>query len=73
MRWAKGQVHMQTMQYFFVIGYPLMRLLGIGNNMTEVAHSMLACTRDGYAPDGRPRFAINARDISHLANSLNAH
>ena len=30
--------------------------------MTEVAHSMLTCTRDGY-----PQFAINPRDITKLA------
>jgi hypothetical protein len=39
-----------------------MRLCGLANNMTEVAHSMLACTRDGY-----PQFAINPRDITKLA------
>jgi len=29
--------------------------------MTEVAHSMLACTRDGYK-----QFVINPRDITKL-------
>ncbi len=62
MRWAKGQVRMQKMQYAFFVFYPLMRLCGLANNMTEVARSMLACTRDGYA-----RFAINPRDITRLA------
>jgi len=27
MKWAKGQKHIQTMQYFFLPLYPLMRLL----------------------------------------------
>jgi len=43
----------------------LMRLCGLANNMTEVAHSMLTCTRDGY-----PQFAINPRDITKLAKQL---
>lgn len=62
MRWAKGQVRMQKMQYAFFVFYPLMRLCGLANNMTEVALSMLACTRDGYA-----QFAVNPRDITRLA------
>ena len=62
MRWAKGQVRMQKMQYAFLVFYPLMRLCGLANSMTEVALSMLACTRDGYA-----QFAINPRDITRLA------
>ena len=65
MRWAKGQVRMQKMQYAFFVFYPLMRLCGLANNMTEVALSMLACTRDGYA-----HFAINPRDITKLAKKI---
>jgi len=65
MRWAKGQVRMQKMQYAFFVFYPLMRLCGLANNMTEVALSMLACTRDGYT-----QFAINPRDITRLAKSF---
>lgn len=65
MRWAKGQVRMQKMQYAFFVFYPLMRLCGLANNMTEVALSMLACSRDGYA-----QFAINPRDITRLAKSF---
>ncbi len=65
MRWAKGQVRMQKMQYAFFVFYPLMRLCGLANNMTEVALSMLACTRDGYA-----QFAVNPRDITRLAKSF---
>lgn len=62
MRWAKGQVRMQKMQYAFVSGYPLMRICGLANNMTEVAHAMLVCTTKGYK-----NFAINACDIINLA------
>ena len=62
MRWAKGQRRIQTMQYFFIPFYPIMRLFGGGNSMTEVAHSMLVCTRDGFA---KP--AVTARDIVRLA------
>lgn len=65
MRWAKGQVRMQKMQYAFFVFYPLMRLCGLANNMTEVALSMLACTRDGYT-----QFAVNPRDITRLAKSF---
>ncbi len=67
MRWANGQrgTKMQRMQYAYICFYPLMRLCGLANNMTEVAHSMLACTRDGY-----PHYAINPRDITKLAKQL---
>lgn len=67
MRWAKGQrgTRMQRMQYAYICLYPLMRLCGLANNMTEVAHSMLACTRDGY-----PQFVINPRDITKLAKNI---
>jgi len=63
MRWAKGQrgTKMQRMQYAYICFYPLMRLCGLANNMTEVAHSMLACTRDRYK-----QFVINPRDITKL-------
>lgn len=67
MRWAKGQrgSRMQKMQYAYIMFYPLMYLCGLANNMTEVAHSMLACTRDGY-----PQFVINPRDITKLAKQI---
>ncbi|MBQ8939160.1 MAG: hypothetical protein IJ047_02945 [Paludibacteraceae bacterium] len=63
MRWAKGQrgTKMQRMQYAYICFYPMMRLCGLANNMTEVAHSMLACTRDGYKQS-----VINPRDITKL-------
>jgi len=66
MRWSKGQKRIQKMQYAFLLFYPLMRLCGLANTMTEVAHSMLACTREGY-----PEFAITPRDITRSAKSQN--
>ena len=62
MRWAKGQKHIQTMQYFFLPFYPLFRLMGQGNNMKEIALSQLVLARDG-----NPKFAINPKDIIELA------
>ena len=62
MRWAKGQRRIQSIQYFFIPFYPIARLLGGANSMTQVAHSMLTCTRDGY-----PKFAITACDIVRLS------
>jgi len=62
MRWAKGQRRIQSMQYFFIPFYPIARLLGGANSMTQVARSMLTCTRDGFS---KP--AVNARDIVRLA------
>jgi uncharacterized protein YbjT (DUF2867 family) len=62
MRWAKGQKHIQTMQYFFLPFYPLFRLMGQGNSMKEIALSQLVLARDGY-----PKFAVNPKDIIELA------
>ena len=62
MKWAKGQKHIQTMQYFFLPLYPLIRLMGQGNSMKEIALSMLTLTRDGY-----DKFAISPKDITKLA------
>ena len=74
MRWAKGQrgTKMQRMQYAYICFYPLMRLCSLANNMTEVAHSMLACTRDGYTParpscSGTSTVVITPRDITRRA------
>ena len=62
MKWAKGQKHIQTMQYFFLPFYPLFRLMGQGNSMKEIALSQLVLARDGYE-----KFAIDPRDIIKLA------
>ena len=62
MKWAKGQKHIQTMQYAFIPFYPIIRLLGQGNSMREVAVSQLVLTRDGY-----DKFAISPKDSVKLA------
>ena len=62
MKWAKGQKHIQTMQYFFLPLYPLMRLMNQANSMKEIALSMLTLVRDGY-----DKFAIGPKDIVKLA------
>ena len=65
MKWAKGQNHIQTMQYFFLPLYPLLRLLGQANSMKEIALSQLTLTRDGYN-----KFAIDPKDITKLAKKF---
>ena len=62
MRWAKGQRHIQKMQYLYILFYPIVRLMGQCNNMKEIALSQLVLARDGY-----PKFAINPKDIIELA------
>ena len=62
MKWAKGQKHIQTMQYFFLPFYPLFRLLRQGNSMKEIALSMLTLVRDGH-----DKLAITPKDIIELA------
>lgn len=65
MKWAKGQKHIQTMQYFFLPFYPVLRLLGQANNMREIALSQLALVRDGFE-----KFAVSPKDISSLAKKF---
>ena len=65
MKWAKGQKRIQTMQYFFLPFYPVLRLLGQANNMREIALSQLALARDGYE-----KFALSPKDISSLAEKF---
>ena len=65
MRWAKGQKRIQAMQYLFLPFYPLFRLMGQGNNMKEIALSMLTLTWKGY-----PQFAVNPKDITKLAREF---
>lgn len=62
MLWAKGQRHIQAMQYIFLPFYPLLRLMGQANSMREVALAQLVLTRDGY-----DQFAIAPKDIKILA------
>lgn len=65
MSWAKGQKHIQAVQYLFIAFYPLMRMFGQGNSLREVAHSMIVCSRDGYL-----KTAIEGKDITALAKQL---
>jgi len=65
MKWSKGQKHIQTMQYFFLPFYPVLRLLGQANNMREIARSQLALVRDGFE-----KFAVSPKDISSLAKKF---
>lgn len=62
MKWAKGQKHIQTMQYFFLPFYPVLRLFGQANSMKEIALSQLALVRYGFE-----KYAISPKDISSLA------
>ncbi|MBR1798469.1 MAG: NAD-dependent epimerase/dehydratase family protein [Bacteroidales bacterium] len=65
MKWAKGQKHIQTMQYLFRPLYPLIRLMGQGNSMKEIALSQLVLVRDGY-----DKFVINPKDIIELTKKF---
>lgn len=57
-----GQKHIQKMQYVFWAFYPLVRLFGGWNTMSQVSRAMIAVCRDGY-----PRHEIRVRDISKLS------
>ena len=65
MKWAKGQKHIQAMQYFFLPFYPVLRLLGLYNTMKEIALSQLVLARDGSE-----KFAICPKDITLLAKQF---
>ena len=65
MRWAQGQRRIQKMQYWFIPFYPITRLFGGANSMTEVALSMIACSRNGYS-----KSAIGPRDNTRLAKTM---
>ena len=60
----KGQLHIQKMQYVFWALYPVMKLLGLWNTMSEVGRAMIAVSKKGY----RVR-EIEVSDISELAKS----
>lgn len=62
MKWAKGQKHIQAMQYAFLLFYPLLRLCNQANSMKEIALSQFVLARDGY-----DKFAIDPKDIKELA------
>lgn len=58
----KGQKHIQAMQYIFWAMYPLVKLIGMWNTMSEVGRAMIAVAKDGYK-----RSTIECSDISKLA------
>lgn len=58
----KGQKHIQKMQYVFWAFYPLVKLFGGWNTMSEVGRAMIAVTKNGYH-----RHEIEVKDISLLA------
>lgn len=62
MKWAEGQKRIQKMQYFFMLFYPLIRLIGQANSMEEIARSLTTLAREGYN-----KFAISPNDIKVLA------
>ena len=62
---ARHDAHLQTMQYAFIPFYPIIRLLGQGNSMREIALSQLVLARDGY-----DKFAISPKDIVKLAKNF---
>lgn len=59
----KGQKHIQAMQYIFWTMYPLVKLAGMWNTMSEVGRAMIAVAKDGY---DKP--TIECRDISKLSS-----
>ena len=54
--------HFQKMQYLFMAFYPLMRLFGAGNTLSEVGRAMIAVSKSGYE-----KHTIDGRDIINLA------
>ena len=58
----KGQKHIQKMQYVFWAFFPIVKLFGFWNTMSEVGRAMIAVVKEGY-----PRHEIEVSDISKLA------
>lgn len=58
----KGQKHIQKMQYDYWAFFPIVKLFGFWNTMSEVGRAMIAVVKDGY-----PRHEIEVSDISKLA------
>jgi nucleoside-diphosphate-sugar epimerase len=65
MTWYKGQKHIQKMQYAFRVFYPLIRLFGGGNTMSEVGRAMISASEVGY-----PTHTIGVYDIIKLSRRL---
>lgn len=60
----KGQKHIQKMQYLFWAFYPVFKLGGMWNTLSQVARAMIAVSRDGYS-----RHAIEVKDITFLSKA----
>lgn len=61
----KGQIHIQKIQYLFWALYPLVKLFGGWNTMSEVGRAMIAVSRTGYT-----RHEVEVSDISKLARQF---
>jgi len=57
----KGQKHIQKMQYVFWAFYPIIKLLGQWNTLSQVGRAMIAVSRDGYH-----KHEIEVKDITQL-------
>ena len=58
----KGQIHIQIIQYAFWALYPIIKVAGLWNTMSEVGRAMIAVTKKGYKVR-----EIEVSDISELA------
>ena len=52
------------MQYLFWAFYPVFKLGGMWNTLSQVARAMIAVSRDGYS-----RHAIEVKDITFLSKA----
>ena len=60
----KGQKHIQKMQYLFWAFYPVFKLVGMWNTLSQVGCAMIAVSRYGYS-----KHAIEAKDITLLSKT----
>ncbi|MBO6248041.1 MAG: hypothetical protein J6L98_02830 [Bacteroidales bacterium] len=58
----KGQIHIQKIQYAFWALYPIIKVAGLWNTMSEVGRAMIAVSKKGYKVR-----EIEVSDISELA------
>ena len=61
----RGQIHIQKIQYVFWAMYPLVKLFGGWNTMSEVARAMIAACDSGYY-----KREIEVSDISELSRRI---
>ena len=66
MQLKEGDEHFKCYDaVFFLPFYPILRLIGLANNMREIALSQLALAKDGFE-----KFAVSPKDISLLAKKF---